>query len=60
MEETMASWRRYEASDNDGIGSREIEALIDTADAANWEAEDFELGEPWTDEQDPAEDDDPE
>lgn len=59
MEDTdMEGWRRYEALDNDGIDAQEIEAVIDTVDAANWE-EDFDLGEPWDGEPDPA-DDDPE
>lgn len=49
----MAAWRRYELFEND-IGAREIEAVIETVDAANWE-EDFDLGEPWAEE--PAEDD---
>jgi hypothetical protein len=54
MEDTdMAAWRRYEA---DRIDADEIEAVINTVDAANWE-EDFELGEPWGEETDPAEDD---
>jgi hypothetical protein len=54
----MAGWRRYEAPENDGIGAREIEAVVDTVDTANWE-EDFDLGDPWDAEIDPA-DDDPE
>jgi hypothetical protein len=54
----MAGWRRYEAPENDGIGAQEIEAVIDTVDTANWE-EDFDLGEHWDGETDPA-DDDPE
>ena len=55
----MEGWRRYETLDNDGIGSQEIEAVIDTVDAANWE-DDFGLGEPWDGEPDPADDEDPE
>jgi hypothetical protein len=61
MEEMdMAGWQRYDASDSDGLGTGEIEAVIDTVDAANWE-EDFDLGEPWDAESevDPT-DDDPE
>ena len=54
----MAGWQRYDTSDNDGLGIEEMEAVINTVDAANWE-EDFELGEPWDGESDPA-DDDPE
>jgi hypothetical protein len=57
MEDTdMAGWRRYEALEHDRIDADEIDAVINTVDAANWE-EDFDLGEPWGEETDPAEDD---
>lgn len=55
----MAGWKRYEMYENDSIGTREIEAVIETVDAANWE-EDFDLGEPWSGDPDPADDEDPE
>ena len=51
----MAAWRRYEALEHDRIDA-DIDAVINTMDAANWE-EDFDLGEPWAEELDPAEDD---
>jgi hypothetical protein len=54
-----ASWQSFDAMDDRDISPADLEAVLSTADDADCES-DFDLGEPWDAEFDPAADDDPE